>query len=92
VAELLPPEVLPPWLPTLREALHLPAPPDARRAAGHAGRPQPPGLAALKFEELLAQQLSQLQAQRERAHLRAPALQPRAGGLHERCWPRCPLR
>ncbi len=43
-----------------------------------------PAWQRLKFEELLAQQLSQLQAQRERAALRAPPLVARRGGLHER--------
>jgi ATP-dependent DNA helicase RecG len=38
----------------------------------------------LKFEELLAQQLSQLAARRERLTLKAPALSVRRGALHER--------
>ena len=38
----------------------------------------------LKMEELLAQQLSQLQAKRIREGLRAPPLRPVAGGLHDR--------
>jgi ATP-dependent DNA helicase RecG len=42
-----------------------------------------PAWQRLKFEELLAQQISQLTAQRERALLRAPALQAKRGGLHE---------
>jgi ATP-dependent DNA helicase RecG len=43
-----------------------------------------PAWQRLKAEELLAQQLSQLQAKRERAHLRAPALHPGNGHLHQR--------
>lgn len=44
-----------------------------------------PAWQRLKAEELLAQQLSQLQARREREHLRAPELHARgAGSLHER--------
>ena len=45
-----------------------------------------PAWQRLKCEELLAQQLSQLQAKRERAALRAPALSPVVGqtALHER--------
>ncbi|MDR3371662.1 ATP-dependent DNA helicase RecG [Rhodoferax sp.] len=45
-----------------------------------------PAWQRLKAEELLAQQLSQLQAKRERAALRAPALSPLVGQatLHER--------
>jgi len=45
-----------------------------------------PAWQRLKAEELLAQQISQLQAKRERARLRAPALRPQTGSqrpLHE---------
>lgn len=42
-----------------------------------------PAWQRLKAEELLAQQLSQLQAKRERDALRAPGLSARAGGLQE---------
>lgn len=42
-----------------------------------------PAWLRLKAEELLAQQLSQLESRREHDALRAPALQVRAGGLHE---------
>ena len=41
-----PPASCPPGLPSLREALQLPAPPAARREPGRARGPQPPGLAA----------------------------------------------
>ncbi len=81
--ELLPPGTLPPGLPTLREALHhLHQPgPDVPLAAlddrSH------PAWQRLKFEELLAQQLSQLTAQRERQRLRAPRLQAIPGGLRD---------
>ncbi len=43
-----------------------------------------PAWIRLKCEELLAQQLSQQAAKRERDHLRAPALQGQPGGLHAR--------
>jgi ATP-dependent DNA helicase RecG len=43
-----------------------------------------PAWIRLKCEELLAQQLSQLMAKRERDQLRAPVLQTRADGLHGR--------
>ena len=82
LGELLPPALLPPGLPSLREALHTlhqPArdvPPASLEDHGH------PAWQRLKFDELLAQQLSQAQAQAERATLAAPALQPRDGGLH----------
>ncbi|MGM9425947.1 ATP-dependent DNA helicase RecG [Hydrogenophaga sp. MI9] len=42
-----------------------------------------PAWQRLKAEELLAQQLSQLTAKRERDALRAPQLRTTAGGLHE---------
>ncbi len=42
-----------------------------------------PAWQRLKAEELLAQQLSQLQAKRERAQLRAPALNTQVGARHE---------
>ena len=82
--ELLPPAMVPRHLPTLKEALHFlhhPAP-DVSLATleDHTH----PAWQRLKYEELLAQQLSQLQAQRERAALKAPALRARAGGLHEK--------
>jgi len=81
--ELLPAGTVPRQLPPLREALeflHHP-PPSASLATleDHSH----PAWQRLKFEELLAQQLSQLQAQRERARLMAPALRGARGGLHE---------
>jgi ATP-dependent DNA helicase RecG len=84
--EVLPAEVLPPgnppW-PSLAQALHLlhqPAPGVSLAALEDRTHP---AWQRLKFEELLAQQLSQLQAHRERAALRAPALALQAGGLQE---------
>ena len=82
--ELLPAGVVPLGLPSLKDALntlHHP-PPNASQAALHDH--SHPAWQRLKFEELLAQQLSQLQAQRERALLAAPALRARPGGLHEK--------
>jgi ATP-dependent DNA helicase RecG len=82
--ELIPPELLPrPW-PRLREALHFlhhPAP-DVSVAAleDHSH----PAWQRLKFEELLAQQISQMQARAERAHLKAPELQARPQGLQDK--------
>ena len=83
--EVLPPELLPAGLPSLREALqflHHP-PPDTGldTLADHSH----PAWQRLKFEELLAQQLSQAQARQERSHLRAPPLPGRSqGGLQQR--------
>ena len=42
-----------------------------------------PAWQRLKAEELLAQQLSQLEARRAREHLRAPVLRAERGGVHE---------
>ncbi len=70
-----------PW--NLRESLrylHHPGPDvsmDALEDRSH------PAWQRLKAEELLAQQLSQHTAKQERAQLRAPALNARAGGLQE---------
>jgi len=79
--ELLPPELLPAGLPTLREALlalHHPAPdvaPETLEDHSH------PAWQRLKFDELLAQQLSQAQSQAARATLAAPQLPAAPGGL-----------
>ena len=82
--ELLPPDCIPPGLPSLREALHwLHHPPPSASQSELEDRHNP-AWQRLKFEELLAQQLSQLTAQRERARLAAPALAAHIGGLHER--------
>jgi ATP-dependent DNA helicase RecG len=80
--ELLPADVLPPGLPSLRDALfalHQPAP--AQPLAALEDRSHP-AWQRLKFDELLAQQLSQLMAREARAALRAPPM--RAGDLHRR--------
>ncbi|MFN3297429.1 ATP-dependent DNA helicase RecG [Caldimonas sp.] len=82
--EILPAEFIPTGLPPLREALHLLHHPPPRTPLAALEDRSHPAWQRLKFEELLAQQLSQLQAQRERARLRAPALPTRREGLHER--------
>jgi ATP-dependent DNA helicase RecG len=51
-----------------------------------------PAWQRLKAEELLAQQLSQLTAKRERDALRAPSLRPYPGGLHEQLLAVLPFR
>ncbi|MBT9553447.1 MAG: ATP-dependent DNA helicase RecG [Hydrogenophaga sp.] len=89
LSETIPPELLGSlqrvvhgtW--TLRDALrylHHPGPDvslDALEDRSH------PAWQRLKAEELLAQQLSQLTAKRERDALRAPILRTAPGGLHE---------
>ena len=72
--ELLPPHAVPPGMPSLRDAVlllhHPPASLDADTLEDHSH----PAWQRLKYEELLAQQLSQLQSQAARARLHAPAL------------------
>jgi ATP-dependent DNA helicase RecG len=71
-------------VPSLREALqllHHPRPDVPLAAFDDRSHP---AWQRLKAEELLAQQLSQRQARREREALRAPALRAQAGGLPER--------
>jgi len=82
--EVLPPQVVPAGLPSLRvavETLHHP-PADVSLQALEDG--SHPAAQRLKFEELLAQQLSQLASRAERALLRAPEITPRPDGLHEK--------
>ncbi|WP_428420963.1 ATP-dependent DNA helicase RecG [Methylibium sp.] len=81
--ELLPAGSVPTGLPGLKQALqflHHPAPEVMLATLEDHSHP---AWQRLKFDELLAQQLSQRLAQRERARLRAPALRAQAGGLHE---------
>jgi ATP-dependent DNA helicase RecG len=91
--EMLPAALLPAGLPSLSEALqflHHP-PPTASLATltDHSHR----AWQRLKFEELLAQQLSQAQAKRERLHLRAPPLRGRAdAGLQQQLLAALPFR
>ncbi len=90
--ELLPPGTVPAGLPTLREALrHLHQPGPAVPLATLEDRSHP-AWQRLKFEELLAQQLSQLTAQRERQRLRAPRLQAVPGGLRDQLLAALPFR
>ncbi len=91
LSELLPPDTLPLRLWDLRAALeylHHPAP-NASLAALE-DRSHPAWL-RLKFDELLAQQLSQLQAKQERERQRAPRFALRKGGLQERLLAQLPF-
>ncbi|HEY2188354.1 MAG TPA: ATP-dependent DNA helicase RecG [Caldimonas sp.] len=81
--EQLPPGIVPRGLPTLREALaQLHEPPPGLAAEALEDHSQP-AWQRLKFDELLAQQLSQLLARRERQQQRAPPLAPARGKLHD---------
>ncbi|MFZ2650759.1 MAG: ATP-dependent DNA helicase RecG [Burkholderiaceae bacterium] len=71
--ELLPAAILPTGLMGLREALNFLHHPDPQTSLATLQDRNHPAWQRLKFEELLAQQLSQLQAKRERARQRAPA-------------------
>ncbi|MDO9238205.1 MAG: ATP-dependent DNA helicase RecG [Aquabacterium sp.] len=82
--ELIPPHLLPrPW-PPLREALHLLHHPSANTPLVTLEDHSHPAWQRLKFEELLAQQISQMQARAERAHLKAPVLLTRPQGLQDK--------
>jgi ATP-dependent DNA helicase RecG len=81
LGELLPADVLPGGLPTLREALHFLHHPSPNVPMATLEDHSHPAWQRLKFEELLAQQLSQVQAQAARATLAAPVLAAHAGGL-----------
>ena len=84
LSEGVPAALLPTGLPTLRESLrllHQPAPDVAMAALDDHSHP---AWQRLKFEELLAQQLSQLQAKQERALQRAPTFVVQRGGLQDR--------
>jgi ATP-dependent DNA helicase RecG len=88
--ELIPRELLPvppgragAW-PRLREALnflHHPSPEVSLAALEDHSHP---AWQRLKFEELLAQQISQMQARAERAHLKAPVLAAQPQGLQDK--------
>jgi ATP-dependent DNA helicase RecG len=81
--EVLPAGVVPRGLPGLREALNFLHHPASAASLAALEERTHPAWQRIKFEELLAQQLSQLTAQRERARLRAPTLKAKPGGLHE---------
>ena len=82
--ELLPPAIVPPGLPPLREALHALHHPSPSVPVAALEDHSHPAWQRLKCEELLAQQLSQLQAQAARAQLAAPALARSADDLAAR--------
>jgi ATP-dependent DNA helicase RecG len=80
--EVLPQGTVPAALPSLRDAVRfLHQPPPGTPLATLDDRSHP-AWQRLKFDELLAQQLSQLAARRERARLKAPVLRAARDGLH----------
>ncbi len=84
--ELIPAAVLPPqarhW-PSLREALHFLHQPSPEVSLSALEDHSHPAWQRLKFEELLAQQISQMRARAERAHLKAPELLTQPQGLQD---------
>ena len=72
--ELVDPKLLPPGLPPLKDAVQLLHHPPPGTPLHELDDRTHPAWQRLKFDELLAQQLSQLQAQGERRRLRAPVL------------------
>jgi ATP-dependent DNA helicase RecG len=89
--ELLPAQVIPTGLPTLRQALQWLHHPPADAAHAALEDREHPAWQRLKFEELLAQQIAQRAAQQARARLAAPALAPRVGGVHVQLLARLPF-
>ncbi len=81
--EVLPAGMVPKGLPSLRDTLQFLHHPPPSAGLSTLEDHTHPAWQRLKFEELLAQQLSQQRAQRERAELRAPVMRGRPGGLHE---------
>src|SRR5690606_6557124 len=90
--EVLPPGVIPTEWPSLREALHFLHHPNPNVPLATLEDHSHPAWMRLKFEELLAQQISQLQARHERDQLKAPALKAKPGGLRERLSEVLPFR
>jgi ATP-dependent DNA helicase RecG len=84
LSELIPASLVPPGLMSLRESLHFLHHPTPNVSLAELEDHSHPAWQRLKFEELLAQQLSQLQSKRERALQRAPRFHVQVGGLHER--------
>jgi ATP-dependent DNA helicase RecG len=83
LSEIIPATLLPPGIMGLREALHFLHQPPPNVALSTLEDRSHPAWERLKIEELVAQQLSQLQAKRERALQRAPNFALQTGGLHE---------
>ena len=84
LGELIPPALVPHGLLSLRESLRFLHHPTPDVSLATLEDKTHPAWQRLKFEELLAQQLSQLQAKNERALQRAPRFTVRAGGLQEK--------
>jgi len=84
LGELIPPALVPSGLLSLRESLRFLHHPTPDVSLATLEDKTHPAWQRLKFEELLAQQLSQLQAKNERALQRAPRFTVSADGLQEK--------
>jgi ATP-dependent DNA helicase RecG len=84
LSDVVPAELVPPGMAGLRDSLHFLHQPTPDVSLAAVEDHSHPAWQRLKFEELLAQQLSQLQARRDRELQRAPPFAVRAGGLQER--------
>ena len=84
LSENVPAELLPRGLATLQDALRWLHHPPADVSLAALDDRSHPAWQRLKFEELLAQQLSQLQAKHERAQQCAPRFKVMAGGLQDK--------
>ena len=92
LSERLPADLVPPGMVSLRAALlglHRPA---ANASADLLEDRHQPAWQRLKFEELLAQQLSQLQARMERQRQRAPVFAAQHAGLQGKLLARLPFQ
>ncbi|HZE92632.1 MAG TPA: ATP-dependent DNA helicase RecG [Rhizobacter sp.] len=84
LSEVIPAALLPHGLWSLRDALNFLHHPTPKVSLATLENHSHPAWQRLKFDELLAQQLSQLQAKRERELQRAPRFSVQPGGLQER--------
>jgi ATP-dependent DNA helicase RecG len=84
LSELVPADALPPGAWALRDALRFLHHPTPDVSLAQLDDKTHPAWQRLKFEELLAQQISQLEAKRERAQQRAPRFAVAPHGLQEK--------
>lgn len=84
LSDIVPSELVPNGMTSLRESLQFLHHPTPDVSMAELEDKSHPAWQRLKFEELLAQQLSQLQSRRERDLQRAPRFDVDAGGLQEK--------
>lgn len=89
--EVLPPGVIPAGWPSFKEALHAIHHP-ALASLSALQTQEHPAWMRLKFDELLAQQISQWQARWMRAQTCAPVLAPKSDGLQHQLLAQLPFR